>query len=105
MNQERHLLLKRALAGIAGLALVIGVAGGIYRAMQFEDVGDPDSGLLAEPDPLSAALRRCSALPHLEAMDDETCRRAWILNRQRFFGESERLLTDPPRTRPETDRE
>lgn len=97
-------MLKRVLAGLAGLALVIGIAGGFYRAIQFEEVGNPDSCHLAEPDPLTAALRRCSALPHLEAMDDETCRRAWILNRQRFFGESERLLTDPPRTQPETDR-
>lgn len=95
MNQKRHPLLKRLLAGLAGLAFVLAIICGFYEAAQSPEPSGPDSGLLAPPDPLSAELRRCSALPQTEAMDDKLCRRAWILNRQRFFGQSGDLLSEP----------
>lgn len=96
MTEERYPLLKRVAVGMAGLALVIGIAAGFFRAVQVPEVGDPVASQLAAPDPLSAELRRCSTLPQSKAMDDTTCRRAWILNRQRFFGQSKELLSDLP---------
>jgi len=39
----------------------------------------------APDDPISAELQRCSGLTNEEAMADKKCRRAWIVNRQRFF--------------------
>lgn len=76
---------KRIAAAIAGLALLAVLIGGLQRAgEQAADV--PEEQSAAEPDPLSAELRRCSRLTRDEAMDDERCQRAWVLNRQRFFG-------------------
>ncbi|MEH6758933.1 MAG: putative entry exclusion protein TrbK-alt [Parasphingorhabdus sp.] len=96
MNEKRHPLLKRMLMGMAGLALVVGVVAGFSRTAQFQEASNTDSRRSAPPDPISVELRRCSALPHMEAMDDTKCRRAWTLNRQRFFGKSEELLSDLP---------
>ncbi|MEH6755909.1 MAG: putative entry exclusion protein TrbK-alt [Parasphingorhabdus sp.] len=96
MTEERHPLLKRVAVGMAGLALVIGIAAGFFRAVGSPEASGPAASHLAQPDPLSVELRRCSSLPQSKAMDDTKCRRAWILNRQRFFGQSKELLSDLP---------
>lgn len=78
-------VLKRIGLGVAGLGLVAAVINGLQRANERSE--EPEDQDITQPDPLSAELRRCSELPREEAIDDESCQRAWVLNRQRFFGQ------------------
>ena len=86
MNKSALPVLKRLCVGLVGLALVYTLVSGLYRASQRQaETSDIDLGFI-EPDPLSVELRRCSRLPHTEALEDTLCQRAWVLNRERFFG-------------------
>lgn len=96
MTLHPHLL-RRLGIGLSGLGLVIAVAIGFVRSDPPERSA-ADEARLVEPDPLSAELRRCATLPHKDAMEDQACQRAWVLNRQRFFGGSQELLEDPAST-------
>lgn len=79
-------ILKRLGVAMAGLAVIYAIVSGIHNARKRQARTAEIGTAYVPPDPLSAELRRCSGLPHSEAMEDELCRRAWVLNRQRFFG-------------------
>jgi len=95
MKKPNILTIKRLAFGLAGLLFVIWIVNNLHNAGQRPALADKDELPLVEPDPLSAELRRCSRLPHIKAMEDELCQRAWVLNRERFFGSSGELLSAP----------
>jgi len=107
MKKPSILTIKRVLVGLAGLLFVIWIASNLQNAGQRSMLADKDDFPLVEPDPLSAELRRCSRLPHVKAMEDELCQRAWVLNRERFFGSSGEHLSAPDTDMPpsENDKE
>ncbi|MEE9433703.1 MAG: putative entry exclusion protein TrbK-alt [Sphingorhabdus sp.] len=95
MKKPSILAVKHVAFGLAGLLFVIWIVNNLHEAGQRPALADKDDLAIVEPDPLSAELRRCSRLPHVKAMEDELCRRAWVLNRERFFGSSGEHLSAP----------
>jgi len=87
VKQDLAPLLKRLAVGLLGLALITAFVSGAKRALERSDDAPQTLSAPAPDDPISAELQRCSGLTNEEAMADKKCRRAWILNRQRFFGQ------------------
>ena len=94
MKQDRLPVFQRLAAGLLGIGVVIAIASGAHRAAQRQASQPKPASEAASNDPLHEELHRCSALTVEKAQADERCQRAWILNRQRFFGQHRELLED-----------
>lgn len=95
MKRQPVAVFRRLAIGFFGIGLAIALVSGVHRYSE-RQASQPDGTPQTAPsDPISEELGRCSALTNEEAMDDERCQRAWILNRQRFFGQYPELIKDP----------
>lgn len=95
MRKQPLPVFRRLAVGLLLLGFIIATLSGVHRFQERQNAEPEQQEQPSDPDPISTELKRCSALTNDEALADKGCRRAWILNRQRFFGKNPELLDDP----------